>query len=129
MSEHSNQFCIIAHKLKSLFQWELFQLSSFYNFNPNWKNDFNLCAIIQNWFECSLTLYVLHILINTMNCYWKLNVWFVITCDLLERWIFYMPFSSSLHMTFMQSKYILNESKRSDHSLLRFIFMIIIFML
>jgi hypothetical protein len=97
---HSNQF-------KSLFQWELFQLSLFYNFSTNWKNNLSCGAIIENWFECKrMQLYVLHI--NIMNPYWKLNVWFVITCDLLERCIFYMPFCSSLHMTFIPSKYFWN---------------------
>ncbi len=96
MSEHTIQFYIITRELKLFFQLVL----KLWN-KDNWDNDFNLCAIIQNWFECSLTLlYVLHI-----NPYWKLNLWAVITCDLLELSIFYMPFCSSLDMTFMPWKY------------------------
>ncbi len=95
---HSNQFCIIARKLKLFFQWELFQLCLFHNFKTNWKNNLNFCAIIQNWFECKHTLlYVSHI--NHMNPYWKWDVWALIICDPLESCIFYMPFCSSLHMT------------------------------
>jgi hypothetical protein len=45
---------------------------------------------------------------NTMNPYWKSDLWEVITCDLLELSTFYMPFCSSLDMNFMLWKYFLN---------------------
>jgi hypothetical protein len=109
VSEYSNQFCFIARELNFFFQLVL-KLRNKDNWNnSHWNNDYNCRAIIQNWFEYSLTLlYVLHILINSMIPYWKLNLWAIITCDLLERCIFYMPFCSSLHVTFILSKYFWN---------------------
>ncbi len=72
-----------------------------YTINTLWYMCLILCDIC-----VIILLYILHI--NCMNPYWKLDLWAVLTCDLLEVSIFYMPFCSSLDITFMPSKYFWN---------------------
>jgi hypothetical protein len=71
-----------------------------------------------NWLECKRTqLYVKHI--NSMNLYWKWDLWAIITCDLLERCTFYVVLFITWHDFHALKMFLKSSSKRSHHSLFR----------